>query len=138
MSHPNVCGKPLLIVANKQDINDSVDIVDVTYFFGIDDTSQTFGTPYKIVASGTNYRMELNDGIDWLIDCIIKNYKTLKNRILFNRLLTPIKRIKRQRTSLMKKVSTNKIWFYIFCKKKTKQTKWYIFIYMYLADQSET
>lgn len=105
MHNKHIQGKPLLIVANKQDIDQSIDVVDITYFFRIDEICNLLGTPCWIITSGTADRVDLQNGMDWLIDTIVSNYKSLKNRRRFNDLLTtPIKRIRRERTSLPKKV----------------------------------
>lgn len=105
MHNKYVRGKPLLIVANKQDLDQSIDVVDITYFFRIDEICNRLGTPCWIITSGAADRSELQNGMDWLIDTIVNNYKSLKNRRRFNDLLTtPLKRFKRERTSLPKKV----------------------------------
>lgn len=63
------------------------------------------GTPCWIITSGAADRNDLQNGMEWLVDTIVENYKTLKNRMRFNDLLTsPLKRFKRERTSLTKKV----------------------------------
>lgn len=106
MHNKYIRGKPLLIVANKQDLDQSIDVVDITYFFRIDELCNLLGTPCWIITSGAVDRTDLNNGIEWLVDTIVDNYKSLKNRIRFNGLLTtPIKRFRRERTSLPKKVS---------------------------------
>lgn len=104
MYNKSIRGKPLLIVANKQDLDQSVDVVDITYFFRIDEICNLLGTPCLIITSGMTDRMDLKNGMDWLMENIIENYKTLKNRMRFNGILSPIKRFKRQRTSVPKQV----------------------------------
>lgn len=104
MYHKNIRGKPLLIVANKQDLDQSIDVVDITYFFRIDEICNLLSTPCLIITSGMGNRTDLKDGMDWLVESIIENHNTLKNRMRFNGLLSPITRFKRQRTSLPRKV----------------------------------
>lgn len=105
MNHKHIRGKPLLIVANKQDMNDSIDVVDITYFFRIDEMCNLLSTPCLIVTSGENCRNDLTFGMEWIVGHISDNYKMLRNRIRFNRLLvSPVKRFSRQRTSLPQKV----------------------------------
>ncbi|XP_031625813.1 ADP-ribosylation factor 1-like isoform X2 [Contarinia nasturtii] len=104
MHNKFIRGKPLLIVANKQDLDQSIDVVDITYFFRIDELCNLLGTPCNIVTSSIADRSDLQIGMEWLVDTIVDNYKSLKNRNRFNGLLTtPIKRFKRERTSLPKK-----------------------------------
>lgn len=104
MYDKDIRGKPLLIVANKQDLDESIDVVDITYFFRIDEICNLVGSPCLIITSGKNDRFDLRDGLDWLTENIIENYKNLKNRMKFNGLMSPIKRFKRQRTSLYRQV----------------------------------
>lgn len=104
MYDKDIRGKPLLIVANKQDLDESIDVVDITYFFRIGEICNMVGSPCLIITSGKNDRTDLNEGIDWLTENIIENYKNLKNRMKFNGLMSPIKRFKRQRTSLPRQV----------------------------------
>lgn len=105
MSHKHIRGKPLLIIANKQDIIDSIDVVDITYFFEIDEMCNKLGSPCLIITSGENSRSELSFGIKWIVRQILTNYKTIKNRMRFNCLpLTPLKKINRLRTSFTQKV----------------------------------
>lgn len=107
MSHKHIRGKPLLIIANKQDINDSIDVVDITYFFQIDEICNKIGSPCLIITSGETLRNELSYGMEWIVTHILENYKTIKNRIRFNCLpSTPGKRFNRLRTSFTQKVST--------------------------------
>lgn len=107
MHNKHIRGKPLLIVANKQDLQQSIDVVDITYFFRIDELCNLLGTPCWIIPSGASDRTDLQSGMEWLVDTIVENYKTIKNRIRFNdSILSPIKRFRRDRTSLPRKVST--------------------------------
>lgn len=111
MSHKNIRGKPLLIIANKQDMEDAIDVVDITYYFHIDEMSNLMGTPCYIIKSGMSSREELIEGMEWLVSHIVEHYKELKNRIRFNRLfITPIRRLSRQRTS----IPTQKVCFFFF------------------------
>lgn len=101
MSHKNVRGKPLLIIANKQDMEDAIDVVDITYYFHIDEIVNLMGTPCYIIKSGTNSREELVEGVEWLVNHIVSHYNELRNRIRFNGLfVSPLRRFSRQRTSI--------------------------------------
>lgn len=114
MHNRHIRGKPLLIVANKQDLDQSIDVIDITYFFRIDELCNLLGTPCWIITSGAADRSELQIGMEWMVDTIVDNYKSLKNRIRFNGLLTtPIKRFRRERTSLPKKVRTLPFFIYL-------------------------
>lgn len=104
MHNKHVRGKPLLIVANKQDLDESIDVIDITYFFRIDELCNMLGTPCLIVPCGKFDHTDLSNGVGWLVDNVVENYKTLKNRMRFNVLSSPIKRFRRQRTSLPHKV----------------------------------
>lgn len=104
MHNKHVRGKPLLIVANKQDLDESIDVIDLTYFFRVDELCNVLGTPCLIVPSGKFDHADLDKGFGWLLDNVVDNYKALKNRMRFN-VLSPIKRFRRQRTSLPMRVS---------------------------------
>lgn len=107
MSHKNVRQKPLLIVANKQDLDESLDLVDITYYFHIDELANLLGTPSFIATCGYRNQHDLFIGIEWLVDYIVTNMHALTNRMQFNRsVLSPIiGRIRRQMTSVPRKVS---------------------------------
>lgn len=112
----HIRGKPLLIVANKQDIDQSIDIVDITYFFRINEICNQLDTPYLIVTSSMIERIDLKIGMDWLVDNIIENYKTIKNRMRFNGIMSPLNRFRRQRTSMPKQVCfMRQIFVFFFC-----------------------
>ncbi|KAG4066427.1 hypothetical protein HA402_007063 [Bradysia odoriphaga] len=76
-------GKPILIVANKQDSNDFVDIIDISRVFSIEKLANKTRTPTLICSSGTNQRNELLDGVEWMIKLILDNIKIIRNRIKF-------------------------------------------------------
>lgn len=76
-------GKPILIVANKQDNDDFVDIIDISRVFSIEKLANKTRTPTLICPSGTNQRNELLDGIEWMIQLILDNIKIIRNRIKF-------------------------------------------------------
>lgn len=114
MHNRYIRGKPLLIVANKQDLEQSIDVIDITYFFRIDELCNRLGTPCRIIASGEAERIDLQNGMEWLIDKIIENHKSLENRIRFNDTFTsPVKQFKGDRKTILKKVC---IFFILQCK----------------------
>ncbi|KAJ6645997.1 ADP-ribosylation factor-like protein 13B, partial [Pseudolycoriella hygida] len=76
-------GKPILIVANKQDCNDFVDIIDISRVFSIEKLANKTRSPTLICASGLNQRDELLDGVEWMIKLILDNIKIIHNRIKF-------------------------------------------------------
>lgn len=101
MSQKNIRQKPLLIVANKQDLDDSLDLVDITYFFHIDELANLLGTPCFIATCGHSNQNDLYVGMDWLVDHIVANFHSLTNRMRFNRsILSPVGKFRRQMTAL--------------------------------------
>lgn len=107
MRHKHVRQKPMLIVANKQDLSESLDLVDITYFFHIDEMANLLGTPTFLAACGHENYNDLFVGIDWLTNYIIANFNVLTNRMRFNRsILSPVGKLKRQMTSMPRKVSS--------------------------------
>lgn len=108
MRNRHIRGKPLLIVANKQDLEQAIDVIDITYFFHIDELCNRLGTPCRIVASGDEDRIDLHSGMEWLVDKIVENHKSLQNRIRFNDTFeSPAKHSKADRKSLLKRVCTH-------------------------------
>lgn len=105
INHKNVRQKPLLIVANKQDLEDSFDLVDITYYFHIDELANLLGTPCYIATCGHNNHNDLFVGIEWLVDHIVTNFHSITNRIRFNRsTMSPVDRIRRQLTGIPRRV----------------------------------
>lgn len=105
MHNRHIRGKPLLLVANKQDLEHSIDVIDISYFFRIDELCNRLGTPCQIIASGAADRSDLHNGMEWLVDTIIDNYRSLENRIRFNDAFTsPVKPFKGERKNILKKV----------------------------------
>lgn len=76
-------GKPILIVANKQDKDDFVDIIDISRVFSIEKLANKTRTPTLICASGSRQRDELLDGVEWITKLISENIKIINNRIKF-------------------------------------------------------
>lgn len=105
MLNKHIRGKPLLIVANKQDLEQSIDVIDITYFFRVDELCNRLGTPCRIIASGEDERTDLHNGMEWLTDKIVENHKSLQNRIRFNDTFTsPAKQFKGDRKTILNKV----------------------------------
>lgn len=106
MRHKHVRQKPLLIVVNKQDLSESLDLVDITYYFHIGEMANLLGTPTFIAACGQGNYNDLFVGVEWLSNFIVANWHVLTNRIRFNRsILSPVVKLKRQMTSTPRKVS---------------------------------
>lgn len=101
-------GKPILIVANKQDCNDFVDIIDISRVFSIEKLANKTRTPTLLCASGVNQRDELLNGVEWMIKLILDNIKIINNRIKFFDTMTSSrfseKTIDRPRTSRERRI----------------------------------
>lgn len=83
-------GKPFLILANKKDIRNSVDYLDICDYFNVEHLANLFRTPCLIEECG-HFEMDskiLKKSIRWLVKSIEQNYKTIQNKIRFLRLLT--------------------------------------------------
>lgn len=87
ISHNFLVGKPFLILANKQDLENSVDFIEIGELLQIENLANKLRTPCSIkpcsmICSDLNGH---EDGIDWLIDSINENWKDLKNRLNFDK-----------------------------------------------------
>lgn len=87
ISHNFLVGKPFLILANKQDLENSVDFIEIGELLQIENLANKLRTPCSIkpcsmICSDLNGH---EDGINWLIDNINENWKDLKNRLNFDK-----------------------------------------------------
>lgn len=87
ISHNFLIGKPFLILANKQDLENSIDFLEIGELLQIESLANKLRTqclikPCSMIISNLNGHEE---GIDWLINSINENWKDLKNRLNFDK-----------------------------------------------------
>lgn len=85
-------GKPILILASKQDSYRSIDEIAVCYYMDIERLANETCTPcyMESFGIGDNYINDgITDGLRWLTKIIYKNLPIIRNRIEFDRSYTP-------------------------------------------------
>ncbi|XP_076288220.1 ADP-ribosylation factor-like protein 13B [Lasioglossum baleicum] len=87
VSHECISGKPILLLANKQDINGSIDELDLVENLDVEHVANTMKCPTRVeICSSTERESQLNDdcigiknGYKWILDIIVKNYTVLNS-----------------------------------------------------------
>ncbi|XP_046553966.1 ADP-ribosylation factor-like protein 13B [Haliotis rubra] len=83
----HISGKPVLVLANKQDKEDAVDEVDICEQLDLSTWVNLHKTPCRIescsAVKGTGRKMDpaIKEGMQWLCDMIEKNFDSLKSRV---------------------------------------------------------
>ncbi|KPI89227.1 ADP-ribosylation factor-like protein [Leptomonas seymouri] len=81
LQHPYAKGKPLLVMANKKDLPQSrgADVVPKGF---IDEAMGDTPAPYRVIATcAIEDDPALVAGIEWLLDCVSKDYEALMARV---------------------------------------------------------
>ncbi|KAL6426316.1 hypothetical protein ACFW04_009088 [Cataglyphis niger] len=88
ITHEHISAKPLLLLANKQDLNGAIDELDLVENLDVEHAANTMRCPTRVETcsciydkeQSKNNTMGIRNGYKWLLDTIIKNYATLNNR----------------------------------------------------------
>ncbi|KAG7212950.1 hypothetical protein KM043_002291 [Ampulex compressa] len=88
VSHEHISGKPLLLLANKQDVTGAIDEIDVVESLDVEHVANSMRCPTRVETCSCAYdtqqyknnTMGIKNGYKWLMDTIDKNYNTLHNR----------------------------------------------------------
>ncbi|BFZ25068.1 hypothetical protein BsWGS_28107 [Bradybaena similaris] len=87
LKHPQVSGKPILIVANKVDKEEHMKEADIANSLNLKNTMNVTNSPSKLVMAsalkgvGPKMDREIQRGIDWLFDKICECLSSLEPRI---------------------------------------------------------
>ncbi|XP_076466736.1 uncharacterized protein LOC143297986 [Babylonia areolata] len=87
LEHPQVSGKPLLLLANKQDKPDALDEVDICEMLNLESVVNSNKCPCRIEAcsaikgSGRKMDRSLKEGLRWLLAMIDSRWEELKTRV---------------------------------------------------------
>ncbi|KZC09895.1 ADP-ribosylation factor-like protein 13B [Dufourea novaeangliae] len=89
ISHECISGKPLLLLANKQDVNGAIDELDLVENLDIEHAANTMKCPTRVeICSCIEGESQLKDstigiknGYKWLLDTIVRNYNVLNNKL---------------------------------------------------------
>ncbi|XP_057335669.1 ADP-ribosylation factor-like protein 13B isoform X1 [Microplitis mediator] len=89
ISHEHIAGKPILLLANKQDVTGAIDELDLVENLDVEHAANSMRCPTRVetcscVITQEYYKqntMGIINGFKWLLDTISKNYTELNNRI---------------------------------------------------------
>ncbi|KAK7107434.1 hypothetical protein V1264_015366 [Littorina saxatilis] len=87
LEHPHVSGKPVLLLANKQDKADALDEVDICEQLNLESVVNTNKCPCRIdtctALRGTGKKMDprMKEGLRWLLGVVEKQWAQLKIRV---------------------------------------------------------
>lgn len=86
-SHPSICGKPVLLLANKQDIEEAMDEADLIDALELDILANEYRCPCRLerccalLAPGKKLDKGIRTGLRWLLAYIDSEWDTLDQRI---------------------------------------------------------
>uniref|UniRef100_A0A182M878 ADP-ribosylation factor-like protein 13B n=1 Tax=Anopheles culicifacies TaxID=139723 RepID=A0A182M878_9DIPT len=114
MAHEFLAGKPFLILANKQDLPESVDCIEICEYLDVEYLANRYRCPCLVEACGnwgsTSYESNEYDGltygIQWLVSTVLAHRQFIMNRINFHKLMLgregtdSARTIKRPRTGI--------------------------------------
>ncbi|XP_046410801.1 ADP-ribosylation factor-like protein 13B [Neodiprion fabricii] len=89
ISHENVSGKPLLLLANKQDLDGALDELDLVENLDVERVANEMRCPTRVETCSCFYAMTKSqkstegiiNGYKWLLNTIMKNYQTLNSQV---------------------------------------------------------
>lgn len=87
LEHPQVSGKPVLLLANKQDKPDALDEVDICEMLNLETVVNSNKCPCRIDACsalrGTGKKMDrsMKEGLRWLLLTVESHWEELKTRV---------------------------------------------------------
>ncbi|XP_052890197.1 ADP-ribosylation factor-like protein 13A [Anopheles moucheti] len=93
MAHEFLAGKPFLILANKQDLPESVDCIEICEYLDVEYLANRYRCPCLVEACGnwgsTSYESNEYDGltygIQWLVGTVLAHRQFIMNRINFHK-----------------------------------------------------
>ncbi|XP_017761095.1 PREDICTED: ADP-ribosylation factor-like protein 13B [Eufriesea mexicana] len=89
ISHEYISGKPLLLLANKQDINGAIDELDLVENLDVERAANTMKCPTRVEICSCSWKGDqskdntigIKNGYRWLLDIIVKNYTALNSKL---------------------------------------------------------
>ncbi|XP_044593110.1 ADP-ribosylation factor-like protein 13B isoform X1 [Cotesia glomerata] len=109
ISHEHIAGKPILLLANKQDISSAIDELDLVENLDIEHAANSMRCPTRVetcscIITQEYYKqntMGIVNGFKWLLDTISKNYVEFNNRIKASQsIIVPISNHVQKRPSI--------------------------------------
>ncbi|ELU13265.1 hypothetical protein CAPTEDRAFT_184387 [Capitella teleta] len=87
LQHAKVAGKPVLVLANKQDVQGALDEIDICEYLDLEETVNMNKCPCRvetcsaILGQGKKLDKPIKDGFSWLVGIITSNFEKLDARI---------------------------------------------------------
>ncbi|KAK7079646.1 ADP-ribosylation factor-like protein 13B [Halocaridina rubra] len=87
LSHKKIAGKPVLVLANKQDVDGAMDEIDLVESLNVEEIVNKFKCPTRVeTCSAITTRKNkpdkpIADGFRWLVDTIVVHYKDINKRV---------------------------------------------------------
>lgn len=81
LNHPQVKGKPILLLCNKADVDQAQDEVEVVSRLEIESLVNSAQCPTRVEASVATKDQGLREGYKWLVKSVITNYLELGTRV---------------------------------------------------------
>ncbi|XP_039305811.1 ADP-ribosylation factor-like protein 13B isoform X2 [Solenopsis invicta] len=89
ITHEHISTKPILLLANKQDMNGAIDELDIVENLDVEQAANAMRCPTRVETCSCIYKKEqsktstagIKDGYKWLLDTIVKNYVVLNSRV---------------------------------------------------------
>ncbi|XP_066945125.1 ADP-ribosylation factor-like protein 13B isoform X1 [Macrobrachium rosenbergii] len=87
LSHKKIAGKPVLVLANKQDVEGAMDEIDLVESLNVEEIVNKYKCPTRVeTCSAITTRKNkpdkpIADGFRWLIDTIVVHYKDINKRV---------------------------------------------------------
>ncbi|GFR41829.1 hypothetical protein Agub_g2603, partial [Astrephomene gubernaculifera] len=78
LEHRELAGAPLLIMANKQDLDGATSALDVGQVFGIE---RLEGRQFKVLPVSAYTGQGLKDGVEWLVETIKRSHRAMRLRV---------------------------------------------------------
>ncbi|XP_011878611.1 PREDICTED: ADP-ribosylation factor-like protein 13B [Vollenhovia emeryi] len=89
ITHEHISTKPILLLANKQDLNGAIDELDVVENLDVERAANAMRCPTRVETCSCIYNKEqpkssiagIREGYKWLLDIVVKNYAILNSRV---------------------------------------------------------
>ncbi|KAF7994397.1 hypothetical protein HCN44_003869 [Aphidius gifuensis] len=89
ISNENIAGKPILLLANKQDIPGAIDELDVVESLDVEKVANAMRCPTRVEICSCIFTQDkaksstsgIKNGYNWLLETIAKNYEDLNERV---------------------------------------------------------
>ncbi|XP_051169912.1 ADP-ribosylation factor-like protein 13B [Leptopilina boulardi] len=85
ITHVHISGKPVLLLANKQDLRGAIDELDIVDNLNIEELANSMKCPTRVeicsCIDADFKEIAIIDGYRWLLETILRQYNTLNSRI---------------------------------------------------------